>query len=53
MITSDQVFFFLPLFPPLDKVMKTLLHETSEALYNDIWVMDWAAAPGQEIGVKL
>ena len=30
-------------FPPhLREWLKTLLHETSEAFNNDVWVIDWA-----------
>ena len=48
MIKSDHMIFFGFLFPlsffhRLKKWLKTFLYETSEALYNDIWVIDWAA----------
>ena len=41
-IKVDQMVSFGSLFPPIEKWVETLSHKTSEALENDIWVIDWA-----------
>ena len=41
MILCDQMFFSAA-FLIYRKCLKTLLHETSQALYNLVWVIDWA-----------